>query len=203
MRRMLHLLAVFIVSVVLFETIIYVTSTPRPQPEFFELYALGENGTATDYYPNGTSYLPLGRPVRWYLQLTDHTGSVQLVAILVKLGNRTINAPNDTRSLPSPAPLVTEFSRFVQDNETWETPFIWQIMNISATGDLIRILELQINNETYYVNSSAENGLDFRAIFELWTWNTDLVNFEYGWWAGNEHRVAWLQLWFNATIPSP
>jgi hypothetical protein len=48
-------------------------------------------------------------------------------------------------------------------------------------------------------DSSASNGYNFRLIFELWTWNTDSANFQFGWFAPVEIRVAWLQLWFNAT----
>jgi hypothetical protein len=38
---------------------------------------------------------------------------------------------------------------------------------------------------------------------ELWTWRTGADAFEFGWTAGGEHRVAWLQVRFNRTSPRP
>ena len=195
------LFAVFITLLIVFEMIAYVATTPRPQEQFFQFYALGANRMAADYYPNNDSNIRLGESVRWYVGVTDLKGNMQLVAIRVKLGNQTINAPNDTQGLPSPSPLVTEFIRFIQNNETWELPFVWRISNASSVEGSTRILELQINGQTFPVQGSwTRNGVHFRLIFELWTWNLDSAALEFGWWTGSEHRVAWLQLWFNATF---
>ena len=63
-----------------------------------------------------------------------------------------------------------------------------------------RVITLQINNETYQIQDwSASNGHNLPLIFELWTWQTDANAFEFGWTASGEHRVAWLQVWFNMT----
>jgi hypothetical protein len=198
-----NLIVIFITLLIIFEMIAYVATTPRPQEQFFQFYVLGANHLAADYYPSNDSNIPLGEPVKWYIGVTDLMGNMQLVAIRVKIGNATISAPNDLQGLPSPAPLVAEFMRFIQDNETWEFPFVWHISNVSSVEGSTRILELQINNQTFPVRDSwAGNGYNFRLIFELWTWNVDTAGFEFGWYAGTEHRVAWLQLWFNATAPS-
>jgi hypothetical protein len=193
---------VFITLLIVFEMIAYVSTTPRPREQFFQFYVLGANRMAADYYPNNDSNIRLGEPVRWHVGVTDLMGNVQLVSVRVKLGNATISAPNDTQGLPSPAPLIAEFMRFIQDNETWEFPFVWHISNVSSVEGSTRILELQINNQTFPVqDSSARNGYNFRLIFELWTWNVDTAGLEFGWWTTTEHRVAWLQIWFNVTAP--
>jgi hypothetical protein len=194
------LLVVFITLLIVFEMIAYVATTPRPQEQFFQFYVLGANHLAADYYPSNNSDIRLAEPVKWYIGVTDLMGNVQFVSIRVKLGNETISPPNDTEGLPSPAPLVTEFMRFIQNNEAWELPFVWQISNFSSINDSTRILELQINNQTFSVPDSwARSGHNFRLIFELWVWNVDTAGLEFGWYAGAEHRVAWLQIWFNAT----
>jgi hypothetical protein len=127
-------------------------------------------------------------------------GNVQLVSIRVKLGNETISPPNDTQGLSSPAPLIAEFMRSIQDNKTWELPIVWRLLNVSSVEGSTRILGLQINNQSFLVqDSSARDGYNFRLIFELWTWNVDSGALEFGWWQATDHRVAWLQLWFNAT----
>ncbi len=195
-----NILAVFITLLIIFEMIAYVSITPRPQEQFFQFYVLGANRMAADYYPNNNSNIHLGEPVKWYIGTTDLMGDMQLVSIRVKLGDQTISAPNDTQGLPSPAPLVTEFMRAIQNNETWEFPFVWQISNVTSAAGSIRILELEINNQTFPVQGTlTPNGYNFRLILELWTWNVDSGAFEFGWWTPTEHHVAWLQLWFNAT----
>jgi hypothetical protein len=197
------LLAVLITLLIVFEMLAYVATTPRPQEQFFQLYVLGAKRMAADYYPNNDTNIRLGEPVNWYLGVTDFMGSVQLVVIRVKLGSQTIPPPNDTQATPSPAPLVIEFSRFIQNNETWEFPFVWQIANAVSVGNSTRILELAINNETYQLqDSAATDGHNFRIIIELWTWDTQYDKLQFGWQTGGEHRVAWLQLWFNATSTS-
>jgi len=46
---------------------------------------------------------------------------------------------------------------------------------------------------------SALNGHDFRIIFELWTFDPITQHLIFGWRAGGEYKVAWLQIWFNVT----
>jgi hypothetical protein len=127
-------------------------------------------------------------------------GSVQLIELRVKLGNQTIAAPSDQPISSSPAPTIIEFTRFLADNETWEFPFTWQILNLASFHNSTQILRLQLNNQTITVNGlSARSGYNFRLMIELWVWNADTSTFEYGWFAGSESRAAWLQIWFNAT----
>ena len=197
-QNLRKLIVAFIILLVLCETIAYVTTTPRPREQFFQLYVLGADHMASNYYPNNNTNIYLEEKIAWYLGVTNSIGTVQLLSIRVKVGNQTINPPNETTASPSPAPPVTDFAKFILDNDTWEIPFVWSILNITQSGAARRILTLQINNETYNISSwSATNGLNFRLIFELWTWQTDSNAFEYGWRTAGEHRAAWLQLWFN------
>jgi hypothetical protein len=129
-------------------------------------------------------------------------GSVQYVSVRVKLGNQTILPPNDTLAVPSPAPLVTEFSRFMLDNETWHLPFEWQVANYTTAADgQVHIAELTINNVTYTLQHpptcAAIGSCNFRLLFELWTWSVDIQDFQIGWGTSDQRRIAWLQLWFN------
>jgi hypothetical protein len=205
MRRRRNLVIVlFVIFLVVFETVAYVATTPRAGEQFFQLYVLGVNHLASDYYPNDDPNIRLGDSVHWYVGVTNFMGSVQLVAIRVKLGNQTIQPPDDQNAIPSQAPLITEWRRFLQDNETWEFSFIWQILNATSSRGVTRILGLMVNNQTYPVlGVDALNGYNFRFIIELWTWSVDSNAFGFGWYAGTEHRVAWLQIWFNATATPP
>jgi hypothetical protein len=94
--------------------------------------------------------------------------------------------------------------RVLQDNETWETPFVWTITDAVSAGNSTRLLTLQFDNETYTLqDSTGTGGRNFRLIFELWTLQVDSDTFQFGWTASGEHRVAWLQVWFNMTSPRP
>lgn len=199
-----NLLAVFITLLIVFEMIAYVATTPRPREQFFQIYVLGSNRMAADYYPNDDPNIRPGDTVRWYLGVTNFMGNVQLVVIRVKLGNQTIIPPDEAQGLPSQAPLVTEFRRFIQNNETWEFPFVWQISNVITADDSAYIQELLINDEAFELHGPpAERGHNFRFIIELWTWEVESESLQFGWLAGGERRVAWLQVWFNATTTLP
>jgi len=206
-RSIKRLLPLFLTSLIIFEAAVYVAMTPSPREGFFELYALGANGTASDYYPNNSLFIEPGQPVTWYIGLSNQMGSIQYVDIRVKLGNQTLNPPNDTSASPSPAPLVVEFKRFISDNATWEIPFVWQILDFSTQGNSSRVLQLQIDNVTYSLQNtptcSVHGPCSLRFIFELWTWDVSIGDFQIGWRNGAQQRIAWLQLWFNPTLGAP
>ncbi len=193
---------------IIFESAAYVVNTPRPRQNFFEFYVLGANEMANNYYPNNSSFIQPHQPLTWYLGVGNQMGSFQFVDIRVKLGNQTIAPPNDTMATPSPAPLVAEFKQFVQNNGTWIIPFKWEILNFSSTPQgHTRIIQLQLGNATYSLQNSPTcstlASCSFRFIFELWTWNVDLNDFQFGWWNGPQQQIAWLQIWFNLTPGAP
>jgi len=202
------LLPLFLTSLLIFEAAAYVTLTPRPHQTFLQEYALGAGGLASDYYPNNSTFIQQEEFVKWYIGVSNQMGSLQFVDIQVKLGNQTIAAPNDTTLIPSPAPLIVEFKRFIQNNETWTFPFVWRILNFTTTATgRTRIVQMQINNVTYLLQNSPTcaslSSCGFRFIFELWTWNIDLAQFQIGWWNEGTQQIAWLQLWFDITPGAP
>jgi hypothetical protein len=196
---------IFIAATIIFSALAYVAVTPRPKEQFFQIYVLGENRMAERYYPDNSSNIPVGRLVHWYLGATNFMGSVQYVVIEVKLGNSSIEAPDEINSVPSPAPVLLEYRRVLMDNETWEFPFSWVIGEIRQDGNMthVRVVVINVKNgvEARSGEVSALNGHNFRIIFELWTYDPATENLIFGWTAGGEHRVAWLQVWFNATKP--
>lgn len=202
MRTIRSLLPIFLTTLILFEIVAYTTTITRPTEKFFQLYMLGSTGTASNYYPNNSSSLQIGENVQWNLGLVNNMDSFQYVSIRVKLGNQTINPPNDTLAQPSPAPLITEFKHFILNNETWRVPFDWQIVNYTTTAEgHVSIHSLTIDNVTYVLENSPVcpgiNSCSFRLIFELWTWNVDSNIFQVGWSNGDQQRIAWIQLWFT------
>jgi len=199
-----RLLPLFLMFLVLFEVSAYVSMAPRLQAGFFELYVLGPNKTPSAYYPNNSPLIEAGTSLSWYLGVSNRMGTLQLVDIRVKLGNSTINPPNDTMGYASSAPLVLDFKQFMVNNETWQFPFLWQVLNFTTSqGGSSPILRLRIGNATFVLTNTpictSSSSCQFRFIFELWTWNVDQNDFQIGWWNGDQHRIAWLQVWFTVT----
>ena len=191
---------IFISATIVFSMLAYVAATPRPAEQFFQIYVLGEGGKAERYYPGNNPNIPVGQAVRWYVGATNFMGSLQYVVIRVKLGNATLKAPDDTNRLPSPTPVLLEFKRVLMNNETWEFPFTWIIRESNKTGDVISPTVLEMNGVTIRNSDvSALNGYNFRVFFELWTFDPENGAVMFGWRTGSERRVAWLQIWFNAT----
>mgnify|MGYP001056873208 FL=1 len=196
-------LTIFISATIVFSTLAYVAVTPRPKEQFFQIYVLGETKKAERYYPNNNPNIAVGQAVKWYVGATNFMGSVQYVLIRVKLGNSTIKAPDDTYHAPSPGPMLSEFKRILMNNETWEFLFTWVIREISANGEGIRPTVFEINGVRIQ-NSDvrASKGHNFRVFFELWTLDPQSESLVFGWRTAAERRVAWLQVWFNATSPA-
>jgi hypothetical protein len=191
---------IFICSLVIFSTLAYVTVVPRPREQFFQIYVLGENRKAERYYPNNNPNIAVGQQVRWHVGATNFMGSVQYIVIKAKLGNSTISAPDDKNHLPSPAPALLEFRRVLLDNETWEFPLTWTMKEIKMVSGGVELALLDMNGARIKDRGvSALRGQNFRVILELWTLDSDSGSLMFGWRAGSERRVAWLQVWFNAT----
>jgi len=193
---------IFVSATMVFSTLAYVAVTPRPREQFFQIYVLGEAKKAERYYPNNNPNIPTGQVVKWYVGTTNFMGSVQYVVIKVKLGNSTIKAPDDAARIPSPAPVLLQFKRVLMNNETWEFPFMWTVKETSVSGGVVNPTLLEINGVGVWNSQvGALRGYNFRIVFELWTFDPENENFVFGWRTGAERRVAWLQIWFNATGP--
>ena len=199
-EHMQRALTIFISACLIFSMAAYIAVTPRPKEQFFQLYALGENWTAEHFYPNDDPTIPLDTPVKWFLGITNSMGSVQYVALKVKLGNSTLDPPDESEAKPAPIPTLFEFRKVLSNNETWEFPFTWSIKQTQVVGDAIYITRLTINDDTITVSGiNGKHGYNYRLIFELWSYDVDEGEFIFGWFASQERRYAWLQLWFNAT----
>lgn len=195
-------LTVFVSACLIFSMLAYIAVTPRPKEQFFQFYALDESRTVEHYYPKDNPTIPLDTSVKWFLGVTNFMNSIQYVAIKVKLGNSTLAPPDETQAKPAPIPVLFEFRKVLTNNETWEFPFTWSIKEVQVVGNMIQVTHLTINDETIIVsNIGAEHGYNLRLILELWSFNRDEDRFIFGWYASQERKCAWLQLWFNVTSP--
>jgi len=195
---------VFVCVTIVFSALTYMALTPRPREQFFQIYVLGENRMAERYYPDNNPNISVWREVKWYGGVTNFMGAVQYVVVKAKLGNSTIMPPSERGSTPSPAPVLLESRRVLTHNETWEFPFFWTIREVRSVGGTTELVLLEVNGALIGDRRvSAVGGRNFRIIFELWTLDEESGNEVFGWRAGAERRVAWLQVWFNTTSVRP
>lgn len=123
--------------------------------------------------------------------------SVQYVIVKLKLGNTTIPAPNETLGVPSPAPLLTQYSRVLLVNETWEFLLNWEVVAENRTGNAVS-LGFNVNaTNVALTNPVNQNGRDYRIIIELWAFDPATGNVEFGWVADSVTHADWLQVWFS------
>jgi len=207
-RSVRGLLPVFVTLLILFEIMAYTSTVTRTQDQFFQLYVLGSTGFADNYFPKNSSSLRLGETVKWNVGVVNDMGSLQYVSIRVKLGNATINPPNDTLATASPSPLIAEFDQFILNNGTWQIPLVWQVANYTtSSGGQVTIRSIAMDNMTYSIQGPVTcesiTTCNFRMIFELWTWNVETAAFQIGWISANQRQIAWLQLWFALSTYSP
>lgn len=203
-KHLADLLTVFLILLIIFTTMAYILTSTIPREQFFQLHVLGEKMRAEKYYPNNSSNIFPNTELKWYVGITNFMGSPQLIILKIKLGNLTTHAPIDRPPTPAALPVIKEYQRILLNNETWEFPFFWKIVAARNIDGRI-YLTLQINDEPpiFVNNVSAVYGNPFRIIIELWTVDKDSYDYIFGWKSGSDRKIAWLQLWFNATTPQP
>ena len=181
----------------MFAVLAYVSTTPRPNEEFFQLYVLGADHKLEHYYPNDDPSIVPNSTVQWYVGVTNSMASVQYVVVKLKLGNATIPAPNETIGAPSPAPLLAQYSRVLLVNETWEFLVNWEVAAENRTGSAISV-NLNLNGTNLAMaNPMNQNGQDYRIIIELWVFNPATGGLQFGWVRGSLVHADWLQVWFS------
>lgn len=189
---------VTIVTAVLASTVGYLAMNPPRAEQFFQMYLLGRDGTASGYYPNDHANLTVDASMSWQLGVQNLIGDTQYLLVNVLLGNRSSRAPNSTTCTPADLPPLHRYRQVLTANATYEEAITWSITNITTNGRAYT-LQLLFDGTTYNSSVEAVDGLGFRIIFELWTVNPETQDLQFGWTSGTERRCAWLQIWFNAT----
>jgi uncharacterized membrane protein len=195
-------ISVILVLVIVINIPLVMKYIPNSNESFMSLAILGEKVMAENYYPENNPNIELNNNVDWNLYLYNHMDKSKYILVNVKITNSSILSPNSTTCAPSPASSVYQIRRILLDNETLITPFSWRINNISNTGKSVKINTFSLNRDTINTDVMAINGYNFRIIFELWVYNKEVKEFQFGWKYGEETNCAWTQIWFNSTSPN-
>lgn len=132
----------------------------------------------------------------WIIGVQNQMATAQQVELRIKLGNDTLSGPNQITCIPAPLPVLNTITLDLDWNQTVEHEFRWEIVDVSMSDQQQRIT-LRINDRAILSPITAQNGLGFRMIIELWTLDPNSEEYRFGWQTNSEDRCVWTQLWFN------
>jgi hypothetical protein len=207
-RNLRNIVIWFVAAFVLFNLVgfayLWVIGTPTAQSDhYFTISTVGPTGLANDYYPAATGNRPIinvGEQVSWDVQVYNHMGYAQWVAIRLKLTNQTVAGPSDLNATPNTSPVIYQYTHLLNANETWSFPLTWSITKVSHFSGNTLITGLLINKtQLVNVSSEARAGINFRMVIELWNFNSTLQDFQFPWYSDGRLSTSWNQIWFNST----
>jgi uncharacterized membrane protein len=135
--------------------------------KFSELQLLGSGHMAENYPSNiraNDSYLV-------YVGINNHMRSSAYYIVYVKFRNQSEELPNATA--PSPLPPLYEYRTFLQNEETWEAPLNFSVLDVSFLENRTHVGFLRINDVVLNVDKSTLwdanlMGCYFQLLIELW-----------------------------------
>jgi len=165
---------------------------PDGSERFSELWLLGPTREAEGYPFNVT----VNELHLVYVGVANRLGRSAYYRVYVKLRNQTQPLPTASNSSPSTLPPLYEFDMFIKDDEIWEEPLNFTILEVSTYNNITLLKRLRINGVVFQVNTFSEwdeerSGFYYQLFFELWLYNMTSSSFQY--------HNRFVGLWLNAT----
>ena len=165
---------------------------PDGSERFSELWLLGPTRKAEGYpfdVQVNESYLI-------YVGVANRLGRSAYYRVYVKLRNQTQPLPTASNSSPSILPPIYEFDMFVRDDEVWEKPLNFKVLEALAANDTMLLKSLQISGFVFEVDGFSlwdeeRLGFYYQLFFELWLYNTTSSSFRY--------HNRFVGIWLNMT----
>lgn len=160
--------------------------------KFSELQLLGSGHMAENYPSNiraNDSYLV-------YVGINNHMRSSAYYIVYVKFRNQSEELPNATA--PSPLPPLYEYRTFLQNEETWEAPLNFSVLDVSFLENRTHVGFLRINDVVLNVDKSTLwdanlMGCYFQLLIELWIHDSEANAVRF--------HNRFVDLWLNMTVP--
>jgi uncharacterized membrane protein len=178
-------------------TPLFIKLTPDRSESFIELAILGENKLANNYYPDDDPNIEILQKIKWHLYLYNHVAEPMFVELKVKLSNSTVKPPNSTTCRHSKTQEIFNIRKILRKNETWIKPITWEIKKILKENGKIKIENISFEDYTTQATIISNRGEKFRIIFELWIFDKESKDFEFGWKKGDKVECLWNQIWFG------
>ena len=174
---------------------------PTNEDEFIEFGLLGKNKTADAYFPNANAELGVGAQSNWYIYVHNHMGSAQKVSVRIKLLNSTMQLSNERENEPSSYSSFFEWSSSLYANETALLPFVWSIAKATRQNNSVAIENLIVNGQEVKVDVESIFPYTFYVTFELWTFDSSLGEYKFGWESEKGLSFATLNMGFDVVLP--
>jgi uncharacterized membrane protein len=160
--------------------------------KFSELQLLGSGHMAENYPSNiraNESYLV-------YVGINNHMRSSAYYVVYVKFRNQSEELPNAT--VPSPLPPLYEYRTFLQNDETWEAPLNFSVLDVSFLENHTHVRFLRINDVVLNVDKSTLwnanlMGCYFQLFIELWIYDSEANAVQF--------HNRFVDRWLNMTVP--
>lgn len=160
--------------------------------KFSELQLLGSGHMAENYPSNiraNESYLV-------YVGVNNHMRSSAYYVVYVKFRNQSEELPNAT--VPSPLPPLYEYRTFLQNDETWEAPLNFSVLDVSFLENRTHVGFLRINDVVLNVDKSTLwntnlMGCYFQLFIELWIYDSEANAVQF--------HNRFVDRWLNMTVP--
>jgi hypothetical protein len=176
-------------------TLAYASLGNTPQEQFITLSTSGSDMTTRTIYPSSNSFVGEGYALDWNVQLYNHMGQTEFVAVRVKVLNATQFGPDEVRHLPSPVNHIYEERMVLGNNATMTLPLHITMADVERASGDSAIRSLVINGQTIdKLDISNDNSNGFRFIIELWRYDVKFENFVYSWPSGTESESTWNQI---------
>ena len=190
----------FVALFVLFSVAEAMSHITRESEAFLTMSTLGSDMKVENYFPKNNNTISVGEHIVWYVNVHNAMNDPEYVLIKIKLLNSTQVMPAYGSNQTTLEPTILELPHLVPANATWIAPLNWTIVEAINQNGHVNIKRMTINGEeTAILDSRSVNGQDFRMVLELWRYNNDSKDFEFGWSSLQDTRNVWNQIWFNVT----
>ena len=176
-------------------TLAYASLGPATQERFITLSTVGSDMTTRSIYPSSDSFVDKNATLNWNVNVYNHMGETEYLAIRVKLLNATQFSPDLERQLPSPVNPIYEERLVLSDNSTSTIPVAITLKEVLVANGDSTINSVVINGKQIdRLNLQNEKSNSFRFVIELWRYDVKFENFVFTWPSGPESESAWNQI---------
>jgi hypothetical protein len=176
-------------------TLAYASLGPTTQEKFITLSTVGSDMTTRSIYPSSDSFVSRNATLNWNVNVYNHMGETEYLAIRIKLLNATQFGPDLERHLPSPVNPIYEERLILGDNATTTIPVTISLRDAVLAGADSTINSVVVNGKQIdRLNVQNENSNTFRFVIELWRYDVKFENFVFTWPSGPESESAWNQI---------
>lgn len=176
-------------------TLAYASLGSIPQERFITLSTVGADMKTSSLYPASNAFIKMGDTLDWNVQLYNHMGEAEYVAVRVKLLNATEAGPDGLQNLPSPAGTIYEERVALAKGASATLPLAINLKDIELMKGNSAMKTLTINGvEVSGIDVANVDSDTFRFVIELWRFDVKSESFVFSWTSGLESESAWNQI---------